>query len=507
MKKLSLIFIIMLLVFPVKSAFAAPVMIADNTGTPSVYNNRIVYKDMNANWQIKMLDLNTSTTYNITNDANNYEWPKIYDDKVIYHQMEWVGENYSNSDIKLAYIAEDPSNPPSVDNLAEPNAKATFTWLSDIHGNYIFYHSSNANLPNGWPSNYWRYNIISSTSEWGEAWNFDDISAYGNSSLVYSNDSHTGLYYFVQEPVDFDQLLGPLAQVNAPASLRWPVCSGNDYFAVYSDGTNYSIWRGNTVSGRFGEVHTPSPSTRPIRHLDFQGDKLVWEETVGASHWQSFYEAQDMVAPSVTITSPPSGKYIRGRTRISATASDSSGIDYARLIEGSTTLQTIVSSGPFNFTYNTATKSNGAHTIKVKAYDNFMVGYRTRVVRVDNYKPRTTGTRNASVRKYRRVRLYYRVNDSYTDKAYVTLKIKKGTRLKKTIRLGWVPKNRLRYYTYRARLARGRYKYYVYARDRAGNNQYNVKNAYLVIKQCLVPSDSWLVADWKLIFSRFCSSG
>lgn len=103
--------------------------------------------------------------------------------------------------------------------------------------------------------------------------------------------------------------------------------------------------------------------------------------------------------------------------------------------------------------------------------------------RYDNYKPRTYASRRATIKRNTYGYLYWKVTDNYTGgKSYVWIKIKKGSRFVKTLSLGLQSINATKRYRYRASLSKGTYRFYIYARDRAGNNQYSTASNYLVIR-------------------------
>lgn len=105
------------------------------------------------------------------------------------------------------------------------------------------------------------------------------------------------------------------------------------------------------------------------------------------------------------------------------------------------------------------------------------------VVNIDRYKPKTYALRKARAKRRRYAKLYWRVADPFTgNKAKVTIIIKKGRSTKKRIKLGLTKINRTRYYRFKASLPKGKYYYYIYAKDQAGNKQHNVARNVLVVK-------------------------
>jgi hypothetical protein len=100
----------------------------------------------------------------------------------------------------------------------------------------------------------------------------------------------------------------------------------------------------------------------------------------------------------------------------------------------------------------------------------------------------TTRAYPADVKKGKRVKLGYRVDDAtpghdWADAAYVTLKIFKAGKLKKAIKLPAAsPCNVRKHHTCRCTLAKGRYVFKVYATDLGGNVQSKVGSARLTVK-------------------------
>ncbi len=130
---------------------------------------------------------------------------------------------------------------------------------------------------------------------------------------------------------------------------------------------------------------------------------------------------------------------------------------------------------------------DGIHRVEYRAVDNRgnVEATHSCTVKVDTRKPTTRATRRRTVRRHRRVRLYYRVSDTRpcSGKAKVVIKIKtlRGV-TKKTLRLGRRSVNRLHSYRFACNLPRRTYRYYVYATDAAGNRQAKVGSNRLVVR-------------------------
>ena len=96
--------------------------------------------------------------------------------------------------------------------------------------------------------------------------------------------------------------------------------------------------------------------------------------------------------------------------------------------------------------------------------------YQARIT-LDTHGPTTLAPSAASCRKGTYVTLQYRVNDKLSPKARVTILIKRGTTIKKTLALGLRPTGKLLGKRFKCKLARGRYAFVVKAKDLAGNPQ------------------------------------
>lgn len=103
--------------------------------------------------------------------------------------------------------------------------------------------------------------------------------------------------------------------------------------------------------------------------------------------------------------------------------------------------------------------------------------------RVDTYRPRAYAPRYASIRRYGLGRLYYRVVDPYSSRAYVTIVIRNSRgKYVSRLPLGWQPTGSTRYRSIRPRLARGRYLFLVYATDLAYNSQSLLGRNVLIVR-------------------------
>ncbi len=76
----------------------------------------------------------------------------------------------------------------------------------------------------------------------------------------------------------------------------------------------------------------------------------------------------DTVSPSVSLTAPTNGATVSGTVTVSASATDNVGIAKVEFSIDNTLVGTDTAS-PFTYGWNTAAATNGAHTLKAKAYD------------------------------------------------------------------------------------------------------------------------------------------
>ncbi len=115
---------------------------------------------------------------------------------------------------------------------------------------------------------------------------------------------------------------------------------------------------------------------------------------------------------------------------------------------------------------------NAAHVLAFRAADNAgnIEVARRRTVRVDTGRPKPLALSNATTKKGKKATLKYRVND-ITPGATCQIKVYKGARRMKTLKLGMVTTNLARTSTWICKLAPGRYTWKVYATDQAGNAQ------------------------------------
>lgn len=103
----------------------------------------------------------------------------------------------------------------------------------------------------------------------------------------------------------------------------------------------------------------------------------------------------DTVAPSVAVTSPASGVIVSSTVAIIASSSDASGVASVTLIIDGTIVGSPDTTAPYSFTWNSASSTNGSHTISARAVDtvgNIATATPISVVVNNTTPPPPTGT-------------------------------------------------------------------------------------------------------------------
>ena len=95
--------------------------------------------------------------------------------------------------------------------------------------------------------------------------------------------------------------------------------------------------------------------------------------------------------------------------------------------------------------------------------------------------PTTAALANVTAKAGKRASFRFKVTD-VTPKATVSLKVFKGKRVKKTVKVGSRPTGKAQSYNWNCGLPRGRYTWKVYATDQAGNAQVKMTGKTLIVK-------------------------
>jgi hypothetical protein len=203
--------------------------------------------------------------------------------------------------------------------------------------------------------------------------------------------------------------------------------------------------------------------------------------------------ASDVTPP--TTTTDAAADYWDSAT-IVATATDDEGVAYIyHELDNGVVRLAMIADKPLSAEVTVPTAkddplSPGTHTLKYWAQDiNGNVEAQqtlTFTIKADTAKPRTSASPTSVVRR-RMATLKYSVRDADPNKgtASVVIKIKSRNgcgKVVKTIKVGTVAVNVTRSARFRCTLAKGTYRFYVYATDAVGHSQSSVGSARLRVK-------------------------
>ncbi len=146
----------------------------------------------------------------------------------------------------------------------------------------------------------------------------------------------------------------------------WLVLSNNQYGSptVNSPFAPLSFSAGNNGLITYDNQSTPGSIFATINTNNYsnQGLQTVAFKTSGSGG------GGDTQAPTVSITAPSSGSTVSSTISVQASASDNVGVTEVQfLLDGSVSATDL--SSPYTWSWNTASSSNGPHTLSAKAYD------------------------------------------------------------------------------------------------------------------------------------------
>ena len=191
----------------------------------------------------------------------------------------------------------------------------------------------------------------------------------------------------------------------------------------------------------------------------------------------SIYAFAFDVTPPVTVATGIPAGWSKSPVTVSLSATDDlSGVALTQYrLVGSPTW--ITYTGPF------VVSAEGSSTYECRSIDvagNVEVAHPFTVL-VDAQGPQPLALANVTVKKNKRATFRFRVND-LTPTSSVTIKIYKGSRLKKTFNVGSRATGAAMSFRWKATLAKGKYTWKVFAKDLAGNTQRSIGSRKLTIK-------------------------
>jgi hypothetical protein len=198
--------------------------------------------------------------------------------------------------------------------------------------------------------------------------------------------------------------------------------------------------------------------------------------------------APDKTAPTTGASGAAANGWYNHTVALTLTATDNAGgsgvksITYS--IDGAAN---VVTNGSTAHPTIDATAGQGPHTITYHATDNSsnVESGKTLTLNIDTVQPATLAPASATVKAGKVAKLKYQVNDTGLNAgtATVTIKIEnKARKVVKTIKLAGKPVNTALKATFKAKLKRGTYKFFVSATDKAGNVQANIASNKLKVK-------------------------
>jgi hypothetical protein len=243
-----------------------------------------------------------------------------------------------------------------------------------------------------------------------------------------------------------------------------------------------------TIAGGPASTDVTIPAAADLPLAAGSHELEYWAQDVNgnveAQNEIGFTVVSDTAKPVTAATGATDGRWYKTAVTVHLVASD--GADESGVSELSYSLDgaapTVVGAtadvlvpavaGPHTITYHATDVAGNAEAEK------------TFTVNIDTAKPVTTASA-ASVIKGRTATLRYRVTETGPNagKATVVIKVKnRAGKVVKTIKAGSVTVNVTLSAKFRCTLAKGTYKYYVYATDAAGNTQSKVGYAKLTVR-------------------------
>ena len=150
--------------------------------------------------------------------------------------------------------------------------------------------------------------------------------------------------------------------VSSQALIRYTLTGGtNQYLTLQTLPSTAGAWQ--TFTGTF----TPPANTvsMTLFHLIAGNGSLTLDNMSVTGPGG----AGDTTAPAVAVTSPTAGATLTGTTTIAVTATDAVGVTGVTLLVDGNAVGVADTTAPYSFVLNTATLTNGAHTISARGTD------------------------------------------------------------------------------------------------------------------------------------------
>ncbi len=245
--------------------------------------------------------------------------------------------------------------PVTVNNVVTPPATTT-----NLVINGTFETAGTAGNPASWNRGGWGTNTRTYTyPATGFAGNGATVAISGYTSgdaKWYFNDVAVtpGTQYTVSDRYN--------STVSSQALIRYTLTGGtNQYLTLQTLPSTAGTWQ--TFTGTF----TPPANTvsMTLFHLIAGNGSLTLDNMSVTGPGG----ATDTTAPAVSVTAPTAGATLSGTTTVNVTATDAVGVTGVTLLVDGNVVGSPDTTAPYSFVLNTATFTNGAHTISARASD------------------------------------------------------------------------------------------------------------------------------------------
>jgi hypothetical protein len=255
-------------------------------------------------------------------------------------------------------------------------------WLANDDGNGVsnsslspsgIYGSNGANVLGHWVKTEIELKITDQTSGYLKVWdNGVQVFDYSGPTDRYTGDAARSLAFG-----GYARAQGSSTQWRYFSDLYFDTTPQRVLICTGSTWTNRGVcevqipqtWTDNgttaQITATVNQASFTDNSTKWLFVVDSNGNASNGQQiTFGSSGGGS----TDTTVPTASITSPTSGTTVNGTTTATVSASDNVGVTKVEFyVDGS--LYGTNTSSPYTFAWNTATASNGSHTLSAKSYD------------------------------------------------------------------------------------------------------------------------------------------
>jgi hypothetical protein len=148
---------------------------------------------------------------------------------------------------------------------------------------------------------------------------------------------------------------------NENATCRWSASAGTAYGSMANTfATTGATAHSTTVTG----LANGQSYAYYVRCQDGAGNANTSDTAIGFS-----VAAPDTTPPTVSVSAPAAGATVTGTVSVSATASDNVGVVGVQFLLDGAALGAEDTSAPYSVSWNSASATNGAHTITARARD------------------------------------------------------------------------------------------------------------------------------------------